>query len=293
MGLDLRQLRYFIAITEEGGITAAAKKLHMAQPPLSQQLKKMENELGVQLIHRIGKTIELTDAGKTLYRQALKITKEMEECQKEVQETGQGVRGKLTIGINTLSDARLPELMLRYKQQFPNITYKIQQNESSQLCRLVRSREIELAIVRLPLELSEFSVLHLQGEPFYFVTSDPSGLEGKPVNYRTIEPYPLMLPSTEGLGIYHRIIEQFASVKITPRLLGECSDIALLMEFVSTGFASSIVPATVLKLHHTPRIHAYEIEVSPHVSTSGLIWLKDHYLSQAGRHFINLVSELH
>ncbi|WP_367649668.1 LysR family transcriptional regulator substrate-binding protein [Paenibacillus sp. NEAU-GSW1] len=188
---------------------------------------------------------------------------------------------------------RLPGLLLQYKQLYPNITYKIQQNESSQLCRLIRSREIELAIVRLPLELNEFSVIHLHGEPFYFVTTDPNVEQDEDgtITYAMIELYPLLLPSTKGLGVYHQIVEGFAKARITPRLIGECSDIALLMEFVSTGFASSIIPETVLKMHRAP-IYAYRIEVSPQASSSGLIWLKDHYLSQVARHFIKLVSEL-
>ncbi|WP_312029591.1 LysR family transcriptional regulator [Paenibacillus sedimenti] len=101
--MDIRQLRYFIAIAEEKQITAAAKKLHMAQPPLSQQLKLLEQDLGVKLFEKRGRFLQLTDAGNTLYRYAMKITKDMEEAQTEVTQIGSGVRGKLSIGINTIS----------------------------------------------------------------------------------------------------------------------------------------------------------------------------------------------
>lgn len=164
--MDIRQLRYFIAIAEEKQITAAAERLHMTQPPLGQQLKGLEEELGVQLFVRSGKWLELTDAGEALYRRALSLTKALEETKLEVKEIGSGTRGKLMLGINTLSSIVLPQLLHKFKEAYPLITYKIQQNESAQIVRLLKERSIELGIVRLPLELGDFEVLELPSEPF-------------------------------------------------------------------------------------------------------------------------------
>lgn len=289
--MDIRQLRYFIAIAEEGKITAAANKLHISQPPLSQQLKLMEEELGVELVKRTGRYIELTEAGQTLYKHALKITSLMEESQLEVKETGNGVRGKLTIGVNTLSNHFLSEVIQQFHIQYPNITYKIQQNESAQLCKLIKDRVIELAFVRLPLDLSDFSVLHLEAESFYFVTAEPVHSPSMELTYPQIHPYPLILPSAEGLGVYHMIVDEFSRHQLKANVICECSDIAMLLDLVSSGFAATIVPEVVLKMHKGHRLRVYELSGSKLTASSGLIWLKNHHLSKAAQNFIQHLNE--
>ncbi|GIO28031.1 HTH-type transcriptional regulator BsdA [Ornithinibacillus bavariensis] len=291
--MDIRQLRYFIAIVEERKISAAAKRLHMSQPPLSQQLKAMEEELGSKLVERSGKLLEVTEAGKALYKNALQITQLMEETKTEVKEVGKGVNGRLTIGVNTFSVSGLPRALKQFKKKFPKVTYKIQQNESSYLCQLVRERIVELAIIRLPLDLDDFSVLHLCNEPFYFITSKEHTSFDRDVSLAEIEHYPLLFPSTEGLGVHYLILEAFSRFKLQPNIVGECSDISLLMDLVTSDFATSIVPETLLKRYTGYPINAYRISNTTELSGSvGLIWLKDHSLSKAAENFIEMIQKV-
>lgn len=289
--MDIRQLRYFIAIVEERKISAAAKRLHISQPPLSQQLKMMEEELGSKLVERSGRFLEVTEAGKALYKYALQMDQLMEEAKLEVKEVGNGVNGRLTLGINTFSAVELPEILHQFQKQFPKVTYKIQQNESSYLCKLVRDRIVELAIIRLPLELDHFSVLHLYTEPFYFITSQKQKSFEDEVSLDQIQNYPLILPSTEGLGVHYLILEAFSRFQLQPNIVGECSDITLLMDLISSDFCASIVPETMIKRHKGYAIHAHKIP-HPILSASvGLIWLKNHYLSKAAQNFIDLFKQ--
>jgi DNA-binding transcriptional LysR family regulator len=291
--MDIRQLRYFIAIVEERKISAAAKRLHMSQPPLSQQLKAMEKELGSKLVERSGKYLEVTEAGNALYKNALEITQLMEETKTEVMEVGKGVNGRLTIGVNTFSVSGLPEILEKFQTQFPKITYKIQQNESSHLCQLVRDRIVELAIIRLPLPLDDFSVLHLCNEPFYFITSKEHPSFDEEISLTDIQQYPLLFPSTEGLGVHYLILEAFSRFKLHPNIIGECSDISLLMDLVSADFAASIVPETLLHRFRGHPINAYRISSTTELTGSvGLIWLKDHSLSKAAQNFIDLIQNV-
>jgi DNA-binding transcriptional LysR family regulator len=289
--MDIRQLRYFIAIVEERQITAAARRLHIAQPPLSQQLRLLEKELGVKLVERTGKQLEITEAGNILYKRAIGIVKLMEESQIEVKETGNGLSGQLAIGVNTLSDERLPELLRTFREMFPRITYKIQQNESAQLCKMVKERAIELAIVRFPLELSEFSIMHLRTEPFYFVTSGNFNAAKRKVSIEQIVGYELILPSTTGLGVYQMIVEAFTRQQLKPNVICECSDIATLLELVSADFAATIVPETILKVHKGYNVQAFEIEGTSLSASSVLIWLKHHVLSKAAQNFIDMMAK--
>ncbi|GAA4877612.1 transcriptional regulator BsdA [Paenibacillus vulneris] len=290
--MDMKQLRYFIAIAEHKQISAAAKKLHMAQPPLSQQLKHLEEELGVTLVVRHARGLELTEAGRVLYKHALNMEKMMDQTRLEVKETGRGLRGRLALGVNTLSSEELPGLLVEYKARYPEMTYKIQQNESAQLCRLVREKAIELAIIRFPVDLSDFSYLHLQSEPFYFVTALSGPQSPEEVSYEYIGGSPLILPSTDGLGLYQQIVDQLSRRGLEPHILCECSDIAMLLELVASGFGSALLPEAVLRLHRRSDIRICRIADETWTASSGFIWLKDHYLSQGAKHFIELWQEL-
>lgn len=289
--MDIRQLRYFIVIAEEKQISAAAKKLYMSQPPLSQQLKNMEASLGEQLFERSGKFLELTEAGKTLYKYALQITQMMEEAKNEVADVGGGVDGKLAVGINTFSLGNLNEVFHQYRSTYPKIKYKIQQNESSLLCYLLKQREIEMAIVRLPLEIDEFTLQHLHSEPFYVITSKEKKLFTGDATLEEVSRYPLVLPSIEGLGVYYSIHEAFSKAKIQPEIIAEFSDLKLMMELVSTDFGVSIVPESLLHLYKEYPVHIHKIADSEQLSGDiGLIWLKDHRLSKAAQNFIDVLT---
>jgi DNA-binding transcriptional LysR family regulator len=234
----------------------------------------------------------MTEAGKALYKYALQMTQLMEEAKLEVREVGNGVNGRLTIGINTFSVDGLPDILHRFKELYPKVTYKIQQNESSHLCKLVEERIVELAIIRLPLELEHFSVLHLHSEPFYFITSAQRPLQDREeVSLADIHACPLILPSTEGLGVHYSIIEAFSRHQLQPNLIGECSDIPLLLDLVTSEFAASIVPETVLRRHSGYPIQAYEITGNGLSTSVGLIWNKHHYLSKAAQNFVDMLRE--
>ena len=289
--MDIRQLRYFIVIAEEKQISAAAKKLYMSQPPLSQQLKNMEASLDEQLFERSGKFLELTEAGKTLYKYALQITQMMEEAKNEVADVGGGVDGRLAVGINTFSLGNLNEVFHQYRSMYPKIKYKIQQNESSLLCYLLKQREIEMAIVRLPLEIDEFTLQHLHSEPFYVITSKEKKLFTGDATLEEVSRYPLVLPSIEGLGVYYSIHEAFSKAKIQPEIIAEFSDLKLMMELVSTDFGVSIVPESLLHLYKEYPVHIHKIADSEQLSGDiGLIWLKNHRLSKAAQNFIDVLT---
>ncbi|TBL80807.1 LysR family transcriptional regulator [Paenibacillus thalictri] len=291
--MDIRQLRYFIAIAEERKITAAARRLHMAQPPLSQQLRLMEQELGTALVGRTGKYLELTEAGQLLYTRAVAIVKQLDETIEEVKETGSGHSGKLRIGVNTLSDDRLPQMLSVFRRQFPKIVYAIRQNESGQLCKMLRERAIELAIVRVPIDLSDFSFLQLQSEPYCFVTAEKGNVfAGRTdIALTDIRDTPLILPSIEGMGVYRLVLDAFSRSGLYPNLICECSDITTLFELVASGFGSTVVPKSVLRFHKALPLQSYELTDASLSTSSALIWLKDHHLSKAAQNFAALCAD--
>jgi LysR family transcriptional regulator, salicylic acid-responsive activator of bsdBCD len=286
--MDIRQMRYFIAIAEEKNITAAANRLHMSQPPLSLQLKQMEEELGVMLVERHGKKLELTDKGEVLYRHALNIVHSVEEVKNELQETEEGRKGNLSIGINTLSVPEFPDWLDTFHSAFPLVYLRIVQNDSAYLAELVKSRAIELALIRLPLPNHDLNYLHLYNEPFLFVCRS----RGKDsISIEEISSYPLILPSTEGLGSYNIIHEAFTKAQLPLQVVCECSDMKVLMELVSSGIGSTIVPKSVFQTYGHSNLYTRVITDSDLKSSVGLIWLRQHYLSRPAINFIKLVKD--
>ncbi|MDT9023341.1 MULTISPECIES: LysR family transcriptional regulator [Rossellomorea] len=287
--LDLKQLRYFMTIVEEKTILAAAKRLHMSQPPLSQQLRTMEENLGVSLFYRKGRKLVITEAGKALYQHAYQMIKLLEAAEAEVKEIGSGEKGKLRIGVNTLSDIDLPHILAKYEKKYPNITYNIHQNESSQLIHLLELREIDAALIRMPFSADNMVKVVLQDEPFYYITSVPTSSIDT-ITLEDIVHQPLILPSTQSLGLYEMIVQSFISIGLTPNVKAECSDTVLLANLVEQGFASSIVPHSALQVFKHKEVQLVEIENMNNASY-GIVWKKDFYLPKTTREFIRLVTE--
>lgn len=285
--MDIKQLRYFIAIAEEKNITAAANRLHMSQPPLSIVLKQLEDELSVKLFERNGKSMELTDKGAVLYQRALQLVNSVEEIKNELQETEEGKRGTLAVGINTLSVSGFSEMLQSFHKKYPLVALKIVQNDSLYLTEMVKARAIEMAFVRLPLEHRGLTYHHLLNEPFVFV----SNKEERTATLEEISRFPLIIPSTEGLGSYNTILEAFSKQNLPLTSIAECSDMHVLMEMVKIGMGSTIVPKSVFDVYGDQTLYSTPIKDTNMSSSLGVIWLEHHFVSAPARNFMGLVKE--
>lgn len=291
--MDLRQMRYFISIAEEGQISRAAKKLHMAQPPLSQQLQHMEKELGVTLVDRKknGKKLELTEAGQILYEKAQSILHSFEESLLEVKETGDGMKGTLSIGVVLSCVSYLPAKIESFNQKYPNVSFKLLGGDPYEINNHLENRDIELAIVHPPIEMKGLLTKGLGQEPYVFVypkTWDSFNSKNS-ISIKEIENIPLLLiHRTKGLGIYDKIIAEFNRAGFQPNILCECPDVNILLSLVSSGIGASIVPKTSIPPFLNEGINVLNINDTSLQSETILAWNQDRYLSIAAKRFIDL-----
>lgn len=287
--MDVKQLRYFVTIAEEGQITRAAKKLHMAQPPLSQQLKLLEQELGVLLFERNGRKIELTKAGGVLYEKAQDLLLQMEETVKEVEETGKGLRGVLSVGCVKSCFAHMPERIRHFREQYPLVTFQLRSGDSFRLAEHLRNRDIEFAIVRLPVEMNEFSSLALPDEPYIAVVpekwmKDPSETS---IHLDDLAKMPLcLLHRISGVGQYEIVVNHFKDHGYEPNVVCECPDAAMILGLVSAGVGASVLPQSTLSTPSPIGRKILKITGPELMSESAVIWLKGRYLSKNAEHFI-------
>ncbi|MDD6215077.1 MAG: LysR family transcriptional regulator [Firmicutes bacterium] len=149
--MDLKQLKYFITVANEGNITSAAKKLYMSQPPLSIQIKKLEQEVGCTLIKRGTRSLRLTEAGKLMYDYAVKILDISRIAKEEVQYAARKGKGVIRIGIvSSLVCAMAPEWISVFVKENPCISFEITEGNTYELLEKLQCNSIHLALIRTP-----------------------------------------------------------------------------------------------------------------------------------------------
>lgn len=288
--MDIKQLRYFSVIADEGQVSKAAKKLHMAQPPLSHHLKMLEQELGVTLMARNGRRMELTESGKVLLKRAQKILQYIDDTVQEVRETGQGLRGVLSIGAVKSGFSNLLGPIRAFRAQYPLVKFLLREGDSYTIGEGVRNREIELGIVRLPLDLNGMNMIRLPKEPYVAVYPAQWQREvPAPLFLSDMKDWPLLLlHRINGVGQFEMIIEECRRHGLEPNVICECPDVVMLLSLVAEGVGASIVPRSALNAFPLSNVACSAISDFSIAAECALIWLKERYLSRTALKFLDL-----
>lgn len=171
--MNLKQLTYFVAVAEELHFGRAAERLGMAQPPLSRQIKQIEEELGAQLFNRGRNAITMTQAGERLYDRGTNILRQMEDTKLEVRRIGQGAEGRLRIGfVGSSTFGMLPNIIKSFRANYPEVNLSLIPMNNAQLHRALVSREIDVAFARPALKDSEFVTRKLGEEALVLALPD-------------------------------------------------------------------------------------------------------------------------
>ncbi|WP_082234533.1 LysR family transcriptional regulator [Halobacillus massiliensis] len=292
--MDLKQLRYFRAVAEEQQVTKAAKRLHMAQPPLSQQIKLMEEELNLKLFDRNGRKLELTKAGEILFEKSGRLLLDFSEALVEVRETNEGIRGKVHIGSTKSCFSYLSRALQLFKNQHPSITYQLREGDTYFLEECIKKREIELAIVRLPMHSDEFNIISLPSEPYILVTPDNWKIENQngSIDFKELRDLPLMLlHRISGVGQFELVVEECRRNGIDPHVICECPDAAMLLSLVANGVGATIVPESTLHAFAFKNVKSYQLKGTEIQSEAAVIWHKERYLTRASQRLIQVLED--
>jgi DNA-binding transcriptional LysR family regulator len=283
--MDIKQLTYFITIAEEGTITQAANKLHMAQPPLSTQLKLLEDELGVKLIERGARKIKLTDAGKILYKRAKHILEMTTSTEKEIEEFRKGIQGTLKLGtISSSGSVLLSKRIIDFNKKYPNIKFEIHEGNTYELIEKLNSGIIEVGIVRTPFNSKNFQCLFLEAEPMVVVMSEN-------YNFETIRDKILLEDLKDiPLIIYRRfekiLLGEFQNLGVEPDVFCINDDARTTILWARAGLGIGIVPKSVINLGLMDNIKYKEIDNNTLRTQISAIWIKERYLSMAAKKFL-------
>jgi DNA-binding transcriptional LysR family regulator len=260
--MELRHLRYFVAVAEELNFTRAAQRLGISQPPLSLQIRQLEKELGTPLFYRRGRSVELTDAGKLLLEEARVILRQVETAENGVRRRARGETGRLVVGSAgaTYFHPLIPEIIREYGARYPDIILAPHASNTSLLVARLRTGQVDLALIRPPIgEAEGVAIVPLVDEETVVILPNGHRLSkftSVPLAALAKEVF-VLYPRTLNPGNYDSVIAACRSAGFNPTLGQEAPQIVSVIPLVAAGFGVSIVPRS------TARILADEVCYRP------------------------------
>lgn len=287
--MELRQLRYVVAVAETRHISRAAEQLHIAQPSLSQQIAKLERELGVPLFSRHTSGVELTDAGARFVERARRILDLVADLQREMADVAELKKGRLVIGSLPVTGAHvLPRVLPAFRARYPGIEVQLVEETTAQLIERTARGHVDLALLTLPLdpEVLAWEVLGEEEILLAIPPDHPLCRQGKvPIGSLADEAFIFL---KEGQGFRQIALELCRRAGFEPRIVFESSHIETVQSLVAAGMGVAFVPRMVARSGWEAFPPAYvHLAERPH-RTLVLAWRKAGYRSRAAETFVRL-----
>ena len=243
--MDLRQLRYFAQIVECGSLSKASRQLFIAQPALSQQLSKLEDEVGKPLFNRSSKGVTPTENGLALYNHARFMLRQLDQALSIARQESVAVQGMVSVGLpaTTVAALGLP-LVRRVRERFPGILLNVVEGMSGHIGQMMRMGQLDLAVLFANDVATDLSVEPLLEEELFVMLPRASALVAPRRTSITIAEaaaLPLILP-TGSHGLRRRIAAEFEKRNLQARIVAEIDSLSLLMSCVYDGMGATIKP---------------------------------------------------
>lgn len=243
--MDLRQLRYFTQIVESGSLSKASRQLYIAQPALSQQLAKLESEVGKPLLTRSSKGVVPTDNGLALYHHARFMLRQLDQALSIARKESGAVQGMVSVGLPATTVSALGlSLVRRIRERYPSILLNVVEGMSGHLGQMMRVGQLDLAVLFASDIAPDVTVEPLLEEELFVMVPSHSALVAPRRTSLTIAEaaaLPLILP-TSSHGLRRRIAAEFEQRGLQARIVAEVDSLALLMNCVYHGMAATIKP---------------------------------------------------
>lgn len=250
--MDLRQLRYFVAVAEERHFSRAAARLHMAQPPLSQQIRSLEADLGVQLFQRTTRRVDLTDAGAVYLQRALEILSAVDDAGHEARQVAAGAVGRLTIGcVGSATYSLLPELARALSQELPGIHFAFRgEMLVPDQVRALRSGDIDIALLRPPVSDPGIAVEVLRCEPLVVaLPADHALVQRRRIAMSDLRDQRFIIHSGRRDSVmFDAVLTLGRAAGFEPMVRHEVDETSTLVTLVAGGLGVAVVPEPVSAL---------------------------------------------
>jgi DNA-binding transcriptional LysR family regulator len=252
MAMELRHLKQFLAVAEELHFGRAAERLQMAQAPLSQQIARLERELGVRLFQRTTRRVQLTDAGRTLLAEARLTLAQAERAALLTRRAGNGEIGHLAIAfVGSATFGLLPEVLRRFRLQCPGVELNLREMTSRPQVEALRKGQIDAGFLRPPVSAAGLRLETIVREPFVLVVPEDHQLAARrsvAVSELAHEAF-VLFPRNNGGSLYDQTLAACTQAGFVPTTQQEAMEIPTILGLVAAGIGVSLVPASAQNLH--------------------------------------------
>ncbi|WP_018412166.1 LysR family transcriptional regulator [Methyloversatilis thermotolerans] len=252
--MELRHLRYFLTVAQELHFTRAAEKLGIGQPPLSQQIKQLEHELGVTLFHRETRSVSLTEAGRAFMPHAQAVLREADQAVLAARRAARGEQGQIRIGFTSASsfNPSVPAIISGFRERYPEVEISLVEQATEALVNALEAGQIDIAFVRPTQGQREGLVTRaLPAERLWLALPKRHPLSGRSA-LRLIElanDMFVLYPRLNGSLLYDSIIAACRNAGFSPRIAQEAPQMTSTVNLVAAGVGIAIVPESMRQLH--------------------------------------------
>ncbi len=290
--MELRHLRYFVMVADELHFGRAAQRLFIAQPPLSQQIRQLEEELEVELFVRTSRKVALTEAGQAFLKEARAILTRVDQAKLLAQRTARGEVGELSLGFtNSAAFELLPRLLSAYRERYPHIHVTLQELRRDEQINALHTGRVQMAILRPMVTSVELSSEIIQREPLLLVLPSKHPLVHKEhvaIQDLAQETF-VMLPRYWSSTFYDQIISLCYSAGFSPEVAQEAAEIHTIVGLVAANIGISLVPASTQFLRSRGVVYR-RLQGDTSEVEMAIAWRRDDS-SPAVKAFLNLAHE--
>jgi DNA-binding transcriptional LysR family regulator len=254
--LEFRQVRYFLAVVEELHFRRAAERLHVAQPTISQQIARLEADLGVRLLERSSRSVELTVAGRAFAAEAVLLLRQRDDAVAAARRAAGGEVGRLSIGfVGPAALGMLNQLIRAYRVRFPNVELDLHECSTVEQVAMLEGQQLDVGFLRLPASGEGVSFQLIRTEPIYVLLPSDHSLnrrpEGRSIEVSELAKEPLItLPRDREPVVVDQIISLCMDAGFSPRIVQEAAQMYVIIALVNAGIGLVLGPESLRELPH-------------------------------------------
>lgn len=273
--MDLKRLKYFCKVVEQGSISQAARVLNMAQPPLSKRIQELEEELNAPLFVRNGNRLETTDAGYYLYHKVCEILRQVEDTARETTKISNRETQILRIGLTHLFQNYFKPLLLELHRRYPEVELNISVLDSSHLESHLNDSLIDIALIQKPRKTEGYDCLVFSPVPIVAVIAKKllPDVPQSPFPYLELSQFPLvLLHRARDAGTYEILLDHFRKGGKEQRVIMQVTQPGVILDWLESGLeAATLLPASEVDARKLPHCHVVDVFPSPLVFFPALV----------------------